>query len=206
MIRLMIILGSTREGRFADRVANWVLEQVTPLRDFDIDFVDLRELNLPFFTDATPPGAIKDGNYQDSLAREWGERVRKADAFLILTPEYNHSYPAVLKNALDFVYHEWANKPVAFVGYGGVGGARAVEHLRGVVAQLQMVSVQEVVHMNIFPSPFDEDNKLIQEHYKQKLVVVLKQLAWWAQALIAARQKDIESLEKGVNPKVVSLN
>lgn len=205
MIRLMIILGSTREGRFGEKIADWVLEQVTPLKDFEVDFVDLRDIELPFFADAVSPAAIKDGNYAKPQTKEWGLRVKKADAFLIITPEYNHSYPAVLKNALDYVYYEWNNKPAAFVGYGAVGAVRAVEHLRGVVAQLQMVSVQEAVHMNIFPSPFDEDLEMTEEHYIHKLTNVFKQLLWWAQALKLARL-ETPSQRPAISQRVASSN
>ncbi|MEK7605081.1 MAG: NAD(P)H-dependent oxidoreductase [Patescibacteria group bacterium] len=205
MIRLMIILGSTREGRFGEKIADWVIEQVTLLKDFKVDFVDLRDIELPFFAEALPPAAIKDGNYSNPQALAWSQRVKEADAFLIITLEYNHSYPAVLKNALDYVYYEWNNKPAAFVGYGVVGAVRAIEHLRGVVAQLQMVSVQEAVHMNIFPSPFDEDQEMTEEHYNHKLTSVFKQLLWWAQALKLARLES-SSPRPAVSQRVVSSN
>ena len=187
------------------KIADWVIEQVTLLKDFKVDFVDLRDIELPFFAEALPPAAIKDGNYSNPQALAWSQRVKEADAFLIITLEYNHSYPAVLKNALDYVYYEWNNKPAAFVGYGVVGAVRAIEHLRGVVAQLQMVSVQEAVHMNIFPSPFDEDQEMTEEHYNHKLTSVFKQLLWWAQALKLARLES-SSPRPAVSQRVVSSN
>jgi NAD(P)H-dependent FMN reductase len=196
----MIILGSTREGRLGDKVAEWLNDEVSKIENFEIDFVDLRDLDLPFFNEPQSPAMIKNGEYQNTSQKNWGERVANADAYLIITPEYNHSYSAVLKNALDYVYHEWAKKPVAFVAYGVVGGARAVEHLRGVVAQLQMVSIQEAVHITIYPSPFDEEGKMENQHYSSKLATVLNQTLWWADALKEARSKDYPS----ANQKAVS--
>jgi NAD(P)H-dependent FMN reductase len=190
MIKLMIILGSTRQGRLGDKVASWVQEQAATLSDVEIDFVDLRDIKLPFFNEPIPSAGVTDGNYTNEVAREWGKRVASQDAFLIITPEYNHSFPAVLKNALDYLYHEWKNKPVGFIGYGVVGAARAIEHLRGVVAQLQMASVQEAVNILLYPSPFDEDGKMTNEHYNAKFVTVSQQLLSWAKALKEVRNQD----------------
>ena len=189
MIRLMLILGSTREGRIGDKVYDWVKGEIVKMKSFEVDCVDLRDIDLPFFNEPQSPAMVKEGRYLNPIQKKWAERVADASAYLIVTPEYNHSYPAVLKNALDYAYSEWNKKPVAFVGYGVVGGARAVEHLRGVVSQLQMVSIQEAVYITTHPSPFNKDGKIINEYYEDKLAKTLHQILWWARTLESARRE-----------------
>ncbi len=140
---IQVILGSTRQGRFGDRVAEWFVAETRDRTDASIELVDLRDWPLPFFDQPVPPMA---GDYADPAQRRWGEKVAAADGFVIVTPEYNHGYPAVLKNALDHLYAEWVGKPVGFVGYGGPGGGiRAVEQLRQVVIELGMLPTRAQV-------------------------------------------------------------
>ncbi len=120
-LNILVIVGSVREGRMALPVANWVMEQAAARPDLACELVDLKAWNLPFYAFAKPPAA---GGYTDPLQLRWAEKIASADGYILITPEYNHGPPAVLKNALDFVYAEWNRKPVTFVGYGGTA-ARA---------------------------------------------------------------------------------
>src|SRR5579862_2646890 len=126
-MKLMIILGSSRQGRRGEVVAKWVEGLARTDSRLEVDYVDLKVLNLPFFDEPISPFTIRDTgvSYTHPEGEAWAQRVGKAEGFLIVTPEYNHGYPAVLKNALDWVGREWGNKPVSFVSYGNItGGAR----------------------------------------------------------------------------------
>src|SRR3954471_19506221 len=148
MPHLSIILGSSRRGRFADQVASWVASRGGTRSGVSFEVVDLRDHPLPFLDQ--PPPAYTGRNYPNAHSARLGKILDRADGFLILTPEYNHGYPAVLKNALDHAFVEWNRKPVAFVGWGNVGGARAIEQLRAVAVELEMAPVRRSVH--ILPS------------------------------------------------------
>ena len=131
---IQVILGSTRNGRLGDRVAAWFMGHASVRRDLTAELVDLRDWPLPFFDEPTPP--IR-GGYANPAQRAWAAKVEAADGYVFVSPEYNHGYTAVLKNALDHLYAEWTYKPAGFVGYGGLGGGiRAVEQLRQVVVEL----------------------------------------------------------------------
>jgi len=131
---LAVIIGSTREGRYGPRVASWFHHRALERDDVEVDLVDLAETPLPVVQQAHP---VPTGEYTSAEVRAFAQRIGSADAFVVVTPEYNHSFPGPLKLAIDSVYPEWAAKPVGFVSYGGVaGGLRAVEHLRPVFAEL----------------------------------------------------------------------
>ncbi len=191
-LNLKIILGSTREGRFGDKPAKWVFEETKKLEDVETELLDLRDYPLPFFDQPVTPKSFKDGKYPNETAGKLAKKINEADGFIIVTPEYNHGYPAVLKNALDWIYYEWNNKPVGFVSYGGVGGARAVQQLRQVAIELQMAPLREAVHI---PTPWillDENGNLktgALEQFNQSAENLLNQLLWWTKALKEAREK-----------------
>lgn len=186
-LKFQIILGSTRDGRAGEAVAKWVLAQIRNRNDFEFEFIDLKDWNLPLIHDAIPPGAIKD-KYPDPLIQKWAEKISEADAYLIVTPEYNHGYTAVLKNALDVIYKEWNNKPVAFVSYGNIaGGSRSVEQLRLVSIELQMAPIREAVHIPLIWQAFENNELKNKVDYDKKLDSMLTQLIWWAKALKSAR-------------------
>jgi NAD(P)H-dependent FMN reductase len=168
-IRLAIIIGSTREGRFAPVVANWFTDQARQRDDLIVDVIDLAEPGLN----------------ASAMAR----RVEQAEAFVVITPEYNHSFPAPLKNAIDWHSKEWHAKPVGFVSYGGIsGGLRAVEQLRQVFAELHAVTVQRAVSFHGAWAHFDEQGQpKDQERYARTTKAMLDQLVWWAGALRTAR-------------------
>lgn len=178
-LRLALIVGSTREGRFGPTVARWFAAQVRGRDDFDLDVVDLADADLPAVLPSKPTAAMLD----------YGRRLEAADVFVVVTPEYNHGYPASLKQAIDVAYAEWQAKPVGFVSYGGVsGGLRAVEQLRQVFAEVHAVGVRDSVSLH---NPWGQfgDGDLTHEPTAADgaAKLLLDRLAWWGDALRAAR-------------------
>jgi NAD(P)H-dependent FMN reductase len=160
------------------------MEQLKTRVDADFQLVDLRDFPLPFFNNPLPPVS---GQCAPEAAG-WAEIVGAGDGYMIITPEYNHGYPAVLKNALDHVYREWKAKPVAFVSYGGVGGGqRAVEQLRSVAAELQMIPTREQLAIPLVWMAFDESGAIRQQGADQALKRMVDELLVWTQALKSAR-------------------
>jgi NAD(P)H-dependent FMN reductase len=143
-----IIVGSIREGRSAESVAQWVADQAQA-RDVEYKVIDLKEYDIPLLTSATVPGAANK-QYDDERVTRWSKDIDELDAFIFVTPEYNHSVPGPFKNAFDSLGSEWAGKPVAFVGYGASGGVRAVEHWRTIVANFSMVAVRGQLELSLF--------------------------------------------------------
>ena len=142
---IQVISSTTREGRFSERTARWVAQSLRAREDFDVELIDLREYPLPFF-DAPPP-AKAPRDYATAEVARLGRALDRADGFIVLTAEYNHGYPAVLKNAMDWTFPEWQRKPIAFVGWGNVGGARAIEQLRLVAVEFEMAPLRHAVHI-----------------------------------------------------------
>jgi NAD(P)H-dependent FMN reductase len=185
--KLLVILGSTRQGRFGDTVANWIAGEARKRSEFNTELVDLRDHEFPYFSSPTPPSRMA----QAERPQPWSRMIDEADAFVIVTPEYNHGYTAVLKSALDAVYEEWGRKPMAVVCYGGLaGGARAAEQLRLVAVELQMVPTRWGIVMPLARMLFDEGGQLKDPtRYEQPVDAMFDDLAWWAQALREARAK-----------------
>lgn len=187
MLNVGIIIGSTRPNRISEPVAAWVKERAARMEGWRTELIDLRDWPLPFFQEAGPVMGLK-GEYSVDIAKAWSEKIASKDAFIVVSPEYNHSYPAVLKNALDYLYAEWNNKVVAFVSYGGVGGARAVEQLRLVASELQMHDIREALHiMNVWGLVKDGTFNA-EEFHEKKTAGMFAQLDWWAKALQSARE------------------
>jgi NAD(P)H-dependent FMN reductase len=183
-LKILVILGSVREGRMAEPVGRWVMERATGRADLACELVDPGEWHLPFFPHPKPPAA---GNYQDPVQIRWAEKIAAADGYILICPEYNHSGSAVLKNALDTVFAEWNRKPVGFVGYGTVGGARSVEQLRLTTIALEMAPLNASVHL-VRPGAKREDDRFNADRYDDKaLAALFDELAWWGGALKAAR-------------------
>jgi NAD(P)H-dependent FMN reductase len=188
-LNLAVILGSAREGRFGPVVANWLVGQAEQHGQFAVDLIDVAETPLPT---ALPPGseALRDiGSRAPELIALSG-RLAAADAFLIVTPEYNHSFPASLKHLIDWHFDEWQAKPVGFVSYGGHGGGvRAVEQLRLVFAELHAVTVRDTVTFDRFWERFTANGELIDaDGAPFAAKVLLDQLLWWGTALRDARR------------------
>jgi NAD(P)H-dependent FMN reductase len=188
--RIAIIVGSTRPARFADKPADWLTRIAAERDDLSFEVVDLRDYPLPFFEDATSPIYAPPAS---EVARAWGAKLAGFDGFVILAAEYNHGPTAVLKNALDHAYREFNKKPVTFVGYGGVGGARAVEQLRLVAVELEMAPLRNAVHIGMEPLiAVARDGKSLDDfpYLAERAEAMLDELAWWTRALKAARQDD----------------
>lgn len=192
----MEVLGSTRRNRQGERIARWIFEEARKYGDFDIELIDLREWPLPFFDEVASPARIG-GDYTSEVARRWSEKIRGADGFIFVTPEYNHGYPAVLKNALDYLFYEWAYKPAAFVSYswGESGGMRAVEQLRQVAIELNMVPVREAVHIARLTNAFDEKGNPTDKSIATSTHRMLERLQWWTRVMKKARVERSEEVK-----------
>lgn len=147
MIKLGIIIGSTRPGRQGAAVAKWVHGIAEKRKDAEFELVDIADFNLPLLDEPVPPSM---GQYSKEHTKVWAAKIASFDAFVFVTPEYNHGISGALKNAIDFLFAEWNNKAAGFVGYGSVGGARAVEHLRLVMAELQVATVRAQVLLSLY--------------------------------------------------------
>ncbi len=192
MSKLLVIVGSTRPGRAADLVVPWVTSRARAHGGFDVEVADLRDWPLPIF--AEHPGTIgdiADPTYSEPIVRAWNKTVKQADAYLIVTPEYNHSIPAVLKNAIDTVWlsYGFRNKPVAAIGYSGSIGAgiRAIEHLAHVLVEAEAVPLRNTVVIPFVRTAFGADGEPSDPETGIRLQVMLDDLAWWSAALEQAR-------------------
>ncbi|BAV63321.1 MULTISPECIES: NADPH-dependent FMN reductase [Sphingobium] len=186
-LKIAVIPSTTRPTRFADRPAKWLLDIAATRNDATFEFVDLRDYPMPFFEDETSPMWAPPA---DETAVRWGQKIAEYDGFIFLTAEYNHGIPAVLKNALDYAYNEFVRKPATFVGYGGVGAARAVEQLRLVLAEMQVASLKHTVHINAgeFIAMLRDGKDFADFPYLDDTVgPMLDNLVWWASALKAGR-------------------
>jgi NAD(P)H-dependent FMN reductase len=186
-LRVGIILGSTRTGRFADRPAEWLRQIAEKREDVSFELVDLRDYPLPFFDEPKSPFREPSKN---EIALTWGRKIAELDAFVFVTGEYNHSIPASLKNALDYLYAEWNRKPAAFLAYGNTGGARGVEQLRLILVELQVAPLRSAVHI----VRFEFMDMLLKgktfadfPHLEEAANVMLDDLIWWGRALRAGR-------------------
>ncbi len=189
MLKIDLIIGSTRPNRFADTPARWIEKHASARSDFQMETLDLREHALPFLGE--PAAAAIRGGVVVDPAEAWRQKLSGYDGFIILAAEYNHGPTAVLKNALDSARVEWGNKPVGFVGYGGVGGARAVEQLRLNAIELQMAPIKSAVHIGLEQYMAVLEGKRTLESYdflNQSVQTMFDQLVWWAQALKMARE------------------
>jgi NAD(P)H-dependent FMN reductase len=197
MLKIGMIVGSTRPKRFADTPAKWLLEGAAARSDLKLEVLDLRDYKLPFFNEPAPP-AYTGGVYTEPRAEAWRKRVGEFDAFLATVAEYNHGPTAVLKNAFDSASLEWQRKPIAFVGYGGVGAARAIETLRGVVIELQMAPIKQEVNIGMEPYLGIVQKGATLNDYEylvQSRKVMFDHLVWWGEALKAARQASVQSAQ-----------
>ncbi|HEY3955322.1 MAG TPA: NAD(P)H-dependent oxidoreductase [Streptosporangiaceae bacterium] len=185
MTRIGIILGSTRPNRNGEQVAKWVYGIASARTDAEFELVDLRDYPLPHLDEPLPPSM---GQYQNEHTRRWAEKIASFDGFVFVTPEYNHSTSGVLKNAIDFLYAEWHNKAAGFVSYGGVGGARAAEHLRLIAGELQMADVRQQVALSML-TEFENFSVLRPGEYNRaSLDTLLDQVIAWSKALAPLRQ------------------
>lgn len=192
MLSLKILVGSTRPGRSADLVLPWVLARASAHGAFDVELLDLRDWPLPPFQEhAGSIGDINDPTYSDPIVRRWNQKMREADALLVVTPEYLHSIPGTLKNALDSVFVSFAlrHKPLAVVGYssGIAAGVRAVEHLMDVATESEMVPLRDTVLIARVATAFDGQHAPTDPMSEVAMTVMLDDLAWWGDLLAKAR-------------------
>lgn len=187
--RIGIIIGSTREKRFGEKAARWIHGIASQRTDMEFEIVDLRDYPLPFFEGASPLYVP----VTNEIAQRWGKKIAELDGYIFVTAEYNRSITGALKNALDWAYREYNRKPAAYLGYGSVGGARAVEQLRLISVELQMAPTRSGVHIGgpdayalLLQGKSFED--LDQTNLLKSAQSMLEELAWWAKALKSARE------------------
>lgn len=186
MIRCGIILGSTRPGRNGEAAAKWVYELARRRIDAEFELVDIKDFNLPLLDEPIPPSR---GQYTHPHTKAWAAKIASFDAYVFVTPEYNHATSAALKNAIDFLYREWNNKAAGFVGYGGSGGVRAVENLRLVMAEVQVATVRAQVALSLRA---DWENFTVFKpgpKHEAALNAMLDQLVPWGEAMKTVREK-----------------
>jgi NAD(P)H-dependent FMN reductase len=189
--KILLIIGSTRPNRFADKPVAWILDRLKDRDDFELKILDLRDHPLPMYESAVSPARSRRDYPTEAIARLGGE-IDWADGFIIVSSEYNHGYPAVLKNALDSVFVEFNRKPVTFVSYGSVGGGRVVEQLRMVAVELEMAPLRHAVH--ILPDLMrpammaDSFSPEMFASLDERLELVVTDLLWWTHALMTARE------------------
>ena len=188
--RIAVIVGSTRPTRFADKPAQWMLKQAQARDDIEVELVDLRDHPLPFFDEIASNMWMPSQNPE---AVRWQQTIGRFDGYIFVVSEYNHSITGVLKNALDQAYREWTRKPFTAIGYGAVGAARAVEHLRSIAVELQMVSTHAAVHigggdfMAVHPMGGNQAIEDVEAHLLPSAKTALDELVWWAKATMAAK-------------------
>ena len=190
MIVISVIIGSTREGRFSERPARWILQHLRKRDGVEARLLDLRDFPMPFFDQATPPAMPGRRPYEHEVVKKWTAEISRSDGFVFVTPEYNYGPAAVLKNALDWVYPEWNRKAAAFVSYGSVAGARGVQQLREIAIELQLAPVRSSVHIPVAVlwahfQGGDVDAGLAE--LAGSAGTLMDDLLWWTTALKMAR-------------------
>ena len=185
-MNLEVIIASTRPGRIGKEVADWFVDYAKANSDFDVTVADLAEINLPMYDEPNHPMT---GRYTKEHSKAWSQRIDKADAFVIVTPEYNYSMPPALVNAIDYLYKEWTYKPVGFVGYGGVGAARAIQMEKQLVTALGMMPLREAVSLvgvsSMSPDPFEPNVR-----NEKSADTMLAELKKWSEALQPLHSKE----------------
>ncbi|MEA3065913.1 MAG: hypothetical protein QOJ27_2365 [Sphingomonadales bacterium] len=191
-VKIAIIVGSTRPGRKADTVARWVFDIAARRGDASFEIVDIADFDLPLLDEALPPSM---GRYAQPHTRAWAEKIAGFDAFVFVTPEYNHSTSGALKNAIDYLFREWNDKAAGFVGYGSTGGTRAVEHLRGIMGEIKVADVRAQVALSLFNDFENFTEFKPQPSQEAGVEAMLNDLIRWGRALQAMR---LETSERGV--------
>lgn len=191
-MKIQVIIGTTREGRFGDKPARWIAGLLQERADVEVEVLDLREYALPLYDESLSPSRLH-GHYGDERIQRWVDKIAEGDGYVIVTAEYNHGYPAVLKNAIDYPFDQWQRKPVGFISYGSALGVRAVEQLRQVVIELQMAPIRHAIQI-----PIDIYTEVIKDPNQPNLAAfeVLSQpagqfidhLLWWTQVLKTGRE------------------
>jgi NAD(P)H-dependent FMN reductase len=190
--RISVIVGSVRPNRFAIKPANWIADRLRQHSSVDTRILDLTDYPLPMYEEPFPPAYPGRPPFTNEIVIRWTAEIAASDGFVIVTPEYNHGYPPVLKNALDYVYAEWNRKPVAFISYGEVSGARSVSQLRDVVATLGMASIRPAVQIpfsTLMTHYRGDDVDAALAEFDTAASTMIGELLWWTTALKEARDK-----------------
>jgi NAD(P)H-dependent FMN reductase len=188
IIKVAIILGSTRPGRNGEAVGQWIHEIAKKRSDADFEFVDIKDFNLPLLDEPIPPSM---GQYTKEHTKTWSAKIDSFDAYVFVTAEYNHGIPGALKNAIDFLFREWNNKVAGFVSYGSAGGVRAVEQLRLVMAELKVATVRSQVQLSLF-TDFENFTKFKPAPFQEKAVnTMVDEVVAWGGALKTLRTKKV---------------
>jgi NAD(P)H-dependent FMN reductase len=188
MLKIAIVLGSTRPGRNGEAVAKWVLDIAKKRKDAEFELVDIQDYDLPLLDEPVPPSM---GQYTQPHTKKWSAKIASFDGFVFVTPEYNHSTSGALKNAIDFLYAEWNNKAAGFVSYGSAMGVRAVEHLRLIMAELMIADVRAQVMLSLF-TDFENFSTFKPAAMKEKdVTVMLDQVVEWSEAMKTVRSQHV---------------
>jgi len=188
-VKIAVIVGTTRAARVGHKPTEWIADIASQRDDMIVEVLDLREYPLPFFDEVASNAWAPS---QNDVAQRWQKKVAEFDGYIFVSAEYNRGVPAVLKNALDYAYPEWNKKPAAFVGYGSVGAARAIEQLRLIAIELQMAPIRTSVHLQgaDFMAVWKGEKDIAELSYlRQNASDMLDQLVWWTHALKAAREQ-----------------
>jgi len=192
MLNIKIIIGSTRPQRFGVQPADWIFSLAKSHKDVKFELIDLKEVNLPMLDEAAPAAM---NQYANEHTKKWANVIGESDGFIFVTPEYNHSFPASLKNAIDYLAREWYYKPVGFVSYGAAaGGTRAVEQLRSITGYLRMYGLGEQVAIPNYWGQLDDKGKFTPSESQEKAAqALLTELTFWAQQFKDGRQKQAKT-------------
>ncbi len=189
-LKIAVIIGSTRDARFGPVPADWITDLASKREALDVELVDVQQFDLPFFNEKASNLWMPS---EDPKAVAWQKKIAEFDGYIAVTAEYNRSVPASLKNAFDQAYKEWNRKPIGFVGYGSVGGARAIEHARAIAIELQMVNLRMAVHIGgsefykVYPGRGGQPISAIEEAILPSAEAMLDELIWWGEATRTAR-------------------
>lgn len=183
-LKIGIVIGSTRPGRVGDKVASWYADKVKDIEGANFEIVDIEKFDLPLLDEPTPASY---GNYTKEHTKNWSKEIDQYDAFVWVTPEYNHAPSPALLNAISFLSAEWNRKPVAIVSYGSVGGARAAEHLRLVAGEFDMMDIRSQVMIREPWAMYDQDGNINHELVIGEPIRQAEDLIWWAKAIKAAK-------------------
>lgn len=184
--KIQVIVGSTRPNRQSRKVAEWFLTQAGGSEELEFELLDLANWDLPFFNEPRSPMSKQ---IEHEHTKKWAAKIAEGDGYIWVSPEYNYSMPAVLKNAIDYLYYEWNHKPVAFISYGTMGGTRAIEQLKLVATELLMAPVNTAVHIQ----GMRDGN--VPDEYKERAKAMVNELTWWVTALKNARQPQVAKVQ-----------
>ena len=186
-LKVAIIIGSTRPNRNSEAVSKWIYEIAKRRSDVDFELIDILDYNLPLLDEPIPPSM---GQYSKEHTKRWSEKINSIDAFVFVTPEYNHSFSGALKNAIDFLYKEWNNKVAGFVSFGSAGGVRAAEQLRLVMAEVKVATVRAQVYLSLFTDFESYSTFKPASFHENSANTMLDEVIDWGVALKTVRTKE----------------